>query len=287
MSTKNLSKSVIQGGRSGYFKTEVFARIREERSAERTYLRHVAVDPDYDDENVQPLRRPAVVDQKDKLNPIYRFLDSRLGRRWDDVRSELFAKFDTRTTPGRHVLFDHLLKSVDEIPRPSGTREEDLAPGRRHSTYFLDAEGLLCKRKGWGFRGRRSYPRWKPVDWDGITCWLGNRKVGRCGAKFTWFVPTTGPNRVRAIYERNEIVYARLDEWGSVVRDPILHDPNDIRYRRYGHPTSAIRLAIVSYRQSRCLDAAEEKYFRDLRPDVQDKLLKFAPNSPSAVTGYR
>ena len=271
MSTKNLSKSVIAGGRSGYYKSEVARLACEERSAQRTYLRHIILNPEHDDDVVHPIRRPSNVDFKDKLNPIYRFLDSRVGQMWNDVRSELFTKFDIRTTPGRHVLFDHLLKSVSE----NADSDVDFL----FKPYFVDACGRLCRRDSQanGRRVRRDGNKCKPINWVAIAAWLGNRKLGRCGDRHTWFVPTHRNARVRAMAERaltGPIIYAVLDE----NRDVIYDKPSPRVSGKYMFtPPPTIVAARVSFRQSRRLDEVEEAYFCKLPEDVRAKILAQAP----------
>jgi hypothetical protein len=71
----------------------------------------------------------------DKLGPAYRWLEAQSGRPWNKVRSELFARFDTRTTAGRHIVFDHLLRSVEREPHRSQHRHDML----------VDRHGLLQK----------------------------------------------------------------------------------------------------------------------------------------------
>src|SRR5208337_231027 len=138
MATRSLARTVIEGGRCGYYKSECNESIRGERAANRVYLRAVANDPEHAEDHVEPRRKVVSVCFKDKLHPIYKFLDSKVGRDWNTVRSELFAKFDTRTTPGRHVLFDHLLRDVRESLEPLD---------HEYAKYFVDAEGTLCKEK--------------------------------------------------------------------------------------------------------------------------------------------
>jgi hypothetical protein len=118
MATKNLARTVIEGGRTGYYKSSVETLTSEERAATKEFLRTVRNDPERADEIVNPVRKPVSVSFADKLRPMYRFMDSKLGQNWSKVRSELFRRFDTRTTPGRHVLFDHLLRDVTEGPLP-------------------------------------------------------------------------------------------------------------------------------------------------------------------------
>lgn len=49
----------------------------------------------------------------ENLAPLRRFLRSRLGRRWDDVRSEICALLSVRSAVQKHVL-DHVKQMVEE-----------------------------------------------------------------------------------------------------------------------------------------------------------------------------
>tara|TARA_B100000745_G_scaffold294597_1_gene237799 strand:- start:10038 stop:10799 length:762 start_codon:yes stop_codon:yes gene_type:complete len=51
----------------------------------------------------------------DRLNPIYRFLEKRLGQQWDAVYSEISAHTDMRSVMGEHLRL-HLKWVVDEHP---------------------------------------------------------------------------------------------------------------------------------------------------------------------------
>lgn len=171
MATKNLARTTIEGGRCGYYKMEVAARAAAERTATRSFLRKVARDDDDAEGLADPRRLPVRVCFSDKLGPSERFLDSCCGRPWRKVREELFARFDIRTTAGRHILFDHVLPEVE------GDR-------RWRPRYFIDRHGIL-RRSFY----ERAQPAWQWFDEAPVFAWLGDRRITRAGDRFTWWVP--------------------------------------------------------------------------------------------------
>jgi len=133
MATKNLARTVIEGGRTGYSK---WGR-RASNGAHRTRGRRVSgalvggADAEF---TLYPARKAVWREFNDKLCPAKRWLATQVGRPWNKARSELFARFDIRTTPGRHIVFDHLLPEVE---------------GRRWRPrdYVVDRSGILRKVK--------------------------------------------------------------------------------------------------------------------------------------------
>ena|SRR5204863_621192 len=120
MSTKNLSRTVIEGGRTHY---SAWARRHSnglDRVREREVSTRLLRSTDFDGE-AYPGRPSVYRAFHDKLGPAARWLQSQVGRPWVKVRSELFARFDTRTTAGRHILFCHVLPAV-EVGRKGGLR---------------------------------------------------------------------------------------------------------------------------------------------------------------------
>ena len=198
MSTKNLARTAIEGGRCGYYQSEVRAQKRSERAALRTYLR------DPDEARAAPIRKPVYKCFSDKLSPVERYLDSQAGRPWNNVRSELFQRFDTRTTPGRHVLFDHVLRDVEEY-RTWG-RER----------FRVDDHGIL--RIGDRTRDRR--PRPEPFDRRAVERFLGARQIRRHGERFVWLAPMGGKRvNVHALVGHDGVAYVARDENGQPIRD--------------------------------------------------------------------
>src|SRR5262245_32814527 len=104
MSTKYLARTVIEGGRARYNRYE----RRHSNSSERRKETVVSTQLLRSEEPgmaVYPVRKVVYKGFRDKLSPAERWLESQVGRPWSKVRSELFARFDTRTTAGRHIVF--------------------------------------------------------------------------------------------------------------------------------------------------------------------------------------
>jgi len=133
MATKNLSRTVIEGGRT---RGNTWQR-RTSNGVQRSSALRVSgslvsgADADF---TIYPVRRVVYPQFNDKLGPAERWLASQVGRPWNKARSDLFARFDVRTTPGRHIVFDHVLPEVEGAPR-------------RRSDYVVDHVGILRKVK--------------------------------------------------------------------------------------------------------------------------------------------
>jgi hypothetical protein len=114
MSTKNLARTVIEGGRDGSSKWDRRFGLQMLRARNHTFCRRAIRDTDFADDNVYPVRHITWggVSHKDKTNPCDRFLISRAGRPWNKVHSEICKKFDRRKLAGRHVTEDHLIARV-------------------------------------------------------------------------------------------------------------------------------------------------------------------------------
>src|SRR5262249_38006713 len=139
MSRKDLSRTVIEGGRSH---RNVFDRRhshRTERARVRTWLDKASHDVEEAEASV-PRHRPRVHKGfSDKLGPAHRWLESQVGRPWSKVHAELIARFDARTTAGRHILHDHLL---------SDGAVGGMEGGRFRPEFVVDARGIL-RRSLW------------------------------------------------------------------------------------------------------------------------------------------
>lgn len=153
MSKKNLARTAIEGGRSAMSKWQRKNSNKELRAKETSYLKAVEKDPEVWDEDEYPVRRTVGKEFHDKLGPVYRYLQSQVGRPWDKVRSEVFEKFDARTTAGRHILHDHLLSLVEY--NELGFRKAyynywkflDQRESFSSREYYVDKNGLLQLKK--------------------------------------------------------------------------------------------------------------------------------------------
>lgn len=201
MSTKNLARTVIEGGRYGYNKWERRHSHAEVRAQERDYLNEVMIDLEAADEKEIDPPRHIPKGFTDKLAPMYRWLEAQVGRPWNEVRSEVFTKFDTRTTAGRHITFDHLLREVVETDSGFDDRGfianpdiETLNSRKRYwsfSEYYVDTDGFLRKTdieyRAW----RRSrYQSVSEQEYRDAESWLNNRMVMEQGGKYYWLSPT-------------------------------------------------------------------------------------------------
>lgn len=240
MATRNLARTAIEGGRCGHYKSEVRTHKRIERAALRAYLRR----GDFLGE-AAPVREPVDACFSDKLSPVRRYLRSRRGRSWNAVRSELFTRFDTRTTPGRHVLFDHVLREVEE--------------DRRWRPRFRVEEGILV-----AYTYERRQARSARVDLRAVASWLAGRRVKRDGDRFVWVAPGGRRPNVHAYFEddhRARLFYVALDERGRPLR---YWDEIYLRWH-YHQP-------VVGWHVKRQLSRAEEAYLLALPAKVIEQI---------------
>lgn len=135
MSTKDLSRSIIEGGRAQRNKDYRQNKTQKHRAENRRFSMKARSLLDPDDMGVTPKREAVGKDFADKLGSAERWLASHIGESWDSVFSELCHRFDTRTVAGRHAVIDHMLGWV-------------CLPGEmyRFSTrFFVDDDGILRK----------------------------------------------------------------------------------------------------------------------------------------------
>jgi hypothetical protein len=171
MSTKNLARTVIEGGRSRGNARMRWSSNAEHRAGERQALSQLALAFELDDLVVRP-RRVVGAWFADKLGPAERWLRAQSGRPWGAVRGELFTRFDIRTTAGRHIVFCHVLPWV-----------EDRGRGRRWR-FHVDGHGVLCASP----RGARRLPRVHlPRPERELVRWLAGRRIGARGSVLFWF----------------------------------------------------------------------------------------------------
>jgi len=135
VSRKNLSRTVIEGGRYRYNRWDRRQSNGDERASTRQWIDRVIVDGDVADETVAPPRRHVYRSFYDKLAPAKRWLAAQVGRPWNKVYAELRARFDARTIAGQHVVNDHMLHWVYRGNRAHAWRHD------RH--FVVDAHGIL------------------------------------------------------------------------------------------------------------------------------------------------
>lgn len=302
MSTKRMSKTVIEGGRGRHNKFERYQSNAEVRAAKRDYIKEVMVDPEYAYEDEIPERRAVYKDFRDKLRPIYRWLDSKVGRRWDEVRSEVFEAFDTRTTAGRHILFDHLLKEVvdsesgfDDRGRMANPEIPVIHLKKQNyywsfADYYVDEEGILCAREDRHRRRYRYQPEATPTEqeYKDTEAWLQNRMVIEKDGKLYWAVSTEGiwlgtffePNRVYDRWSQHELYYYVRDsgEHEEIYwRPDVFYHDRQVSYKVKTCGTYWKKMdQPYSFRQRGELNAQDIKTFRSFKSRIRRLILAYS-----------
>ncbi len=178
MATRDLSQTVTEGGRREYNKFERRKFTRQERHETKALLREIRNNPLLLENSIAPLRQKEPIDQADKLGPMWRWLDSQVGKEWNKIYSAIRHEFDTRTTPGRHIVFDHLLSTI-------------LFPDMSESERFFKthtikpADGTLTRIPPKRFSWERDLTSYGPEVFE----WLQDRYIGKRGKFLFWFIP--------------------------------------------------------------------------------------------------
>jgi hypothetical protein len=161
----------------------------------------------------QGMRRPHNTRQfSDRLGPLKRFLRSRVGRRWDDVRSEICAGLSTGSTTHQHILSHigdfvrvHLERGADGRLYDIGRR---FARGPVDGLYVDPDTGILAwagDRRPWHWSPRKKVeePEIRRIDGKPY------RRINGC-----WFegVEQELPP-VTTIFERDEDGHPKFDEY--------------------------------------------------------------------------
>jgi len=143
----DMNEVIVETGRSGM----------RERKGELRVIQNYARTEDYEGfpthESMSRHRYSSWRSMGDKLNPLRRYLRANLGRKWDDVYSEIRAVNDKRSILGFHLL-THLAQYID-LGKPKYWRNR----------FFEDENGILREypTKPWRTRNREEL-RLRPVE---------------------------------------------------------------------------------------------------------------------------
>lgn len=292
MSVKKLDKTVIEGGRHSYNKWERRFSSKKQRAQTREYLSNVSKNTDFADVYSEPNRDKVSKEFSDKLGPMYRWLHTQVGRIWNDVRSEIAEKFDSRTTAGRHILYDHLLSSVDEVPDAKYKRysfgTDTYTQSHYKNDFYVDEAGVLRQKT---FIPRDSHKAIK-FDTQRLANWLSGRVVGKAGEKLFWFVPADknkkrgGTTRKwKTEWTRNKY-YTYYGSYGSYGLTYLYYysEPIYVKNKEGGleiigyKPTW--KEGYPNFRQDRKLDDKDLQFWNSVPEWYQTKILEFSPTYP-------
>jgi hypothetical protein len=180
MAKKNLARTAIEGGRYHHNSWERRHSHGIARAREREVLGRLTADPSAADEIAGPARKRVRKMFYDKLRPVERWLARQAGRPWNDVYSEIKKRFDSRTTAGRHILYDHLLAYVEIGERHGWPWRGNMAVG---------SDGILRIQDGFRWQRKRVRERGVWVGREALARFSGGRRIGRQGEIWFWFVP--------------------------------------------------------------------------------------------------
>lgn len=301
MSKKNLARTAIEGGRHRSNKWDRRYSHAETRADEKAYIGEVTKDLenfyDYDIPKIRPVGKGFT----DKLGPMYRWLHSQIGRPWNDVRSEVTSTFDTRTTAGRHIVYDHLLTSVEVTPNHNYGRYyrtlEDRTTSYSYHDYYVDDAGLL--------QMKTYIKRKTPIPYfntNQIANWLSGRVVGKVGKKTFWFVPTGKSKKHRGSFGSQQWI----TQWGGTKTGYYYYQNHGLRflflsreavYKKDANGQTALvngsaviesytpiwRDATPEFRQDRKLNEKELAFWNTIPEYYQIKVLERSPTYPFPI----
>jgi hypothetical protein len=207
MATKNLARTVLEGGRDTYSK--LYRRLRN-RSERRLRF-------DLEGDVVRQRSLAGSTGFADCLAPLKRWLGSNVGRGWSNVYHEFCERFDERTMKGWHVR-DHLLGMLG-----AGRFSWD-------GPFLVDDRGILRRRPRprWARRNRISH-----AEKASAMAWAAGRMIIVHGEVAFWTArviddpaPTSAKGR--------RLTAAELATWKALAPDlqqELTYDPEAIRRR--------------------------------------------------------
>jgi hypothetical protein len=208
MATKNLARTVVEGGRHRYSKLYRKLRNRSERR-----LR-------FDLEGDVMHGRERVAGSggfADRLAPLERWLGSHVGHGWSNVYHEFCERFDERTMKGWHVR-DHLLGML-------GTGRFSWG-----GSFLVDDRGILRRRdrRRWERRDRIS-----PDEKAKALAWAAGRRVIVRGEVAFWTARVLD-NLAQTSGQGRRLTVSELAAWRALAPDlqrELTYDAEAIRRR--------------------------------------------------------
>jgi hypothetical protein len=253
MSTKRLSRTVLEGGRANFNKFERNQSHKTERAQTRYFLSRCLRDSEDAEEIVTPVRPKVHKAFTDKLSPVYRWLDKQVGKGWPKTYRRLKEKFDDRTLAGFHIVHQHMLDVI-------GTEIEEKEIDRTYNYYYIDSNNILRKSSFAGYRrrfisGSRNYLPMEEK--DDLLRWVQNRHIGFVDGVLCWFAPTTAGMHA-GWNERHGLVFST---WTYAYRND-----DDLEFTMLGR-----------------MSKADVNHFRALPDWVRNKLIESSPMKKERV----
>lgn len=206
MATKNLARTIVEGGRAQHMRYAEKYYTRSERRRTSDFLRRVMYNHDLWDSEPVPIRKHDYKDFADKTAALNRFLRTHCGRPWDQVWSTLCRNHDSRTLKGWHLVRDHAQRLVERADTHRA----------KHASFVIDAEGNL--REGYkGYTRSRWHGTPRPtVGSTEIEAWRAGRRVGLRGNTLFWFVRSGRDPFPDSLRQDRRLTLDELKFWNSL-----------------------------------------------------------------------
>lgn len=175
MSTKRLSRTIIERGKRGSDKEERRQQIIKSRQKARIFC------ATYCEDKIEPFyeARHYYREFGDRLAALYKFLEANVGKPWNDVFSKLCAIRSRKTIQGHHFI-EH---AKGLVFTSTGAHHD-----ARFSYGFYIEDGILYFNERWR---RPKYSRLSKEISKRYEDWIGNRKIRLVGSKYFWCEPVT------------------------------------------------------------------------------------------------
>jgi hypothetical protein len=149
MSTKNIARTALEGGRVKSNKNERRLSNRYERKDTRRLMRRIIKDLEFADDCVMPERQPLRKDSICKMSaPTRWFVKRAMGLTAEEIRGMLLRSFDTRSHCCRHLVYQHLM------PRQFGNSPELHVPIKGRPELGFDEDDVFGECIFWLWAGR-------------------------------------------------------------------------------------------------------------------------------------
>ncbi len=267
MSTKNIARSIIEGGRTRGYKDTRDEQKRSERHNFKQFLNQVKIDSEIYDDGKDPVHEEPLdtyqFDEKfaDKISPLKRWVEKKNGKGWNNTFSEIKEKFNTDTTPGRHIVEDHLLNEFqfDWHDHKFGYRKDDL---------IINENGIIKKAKSDKIIRLNYYYK---IDYEKTERWLGYKKIKLINEQPFWFVDSDKVGaKAKFNFYNNKFYYFTEDQLSEIKKNRYYSFPISILSNDYNKQIFLVRPYFV---KSRSLNKEEMKFWNNLSNGTREKII--------------
>lgn len=276
MATKNLSRTIIEGGRYNFEKMERKRSIRAERRQAKDFCQKALQDEEADNLIEAYGGKTSYHAQRDKLQPLQRFLEKNVGRGWNNVYSELKGRFDERNIKGYHLLNDHIRENVDGAGGKFQGCPIDPSDGVwGYKAFYIDNNRILRK---YPQREARSKDRISDAEYNRMLDFLATRKIMRNGGIICWVEPCDPGKALKVFFGRWRALC-----WSYLVREWESYPEGTLDYwgREVHGYWKRTTIGETNFRNGRELTATEMAEWNRFSELAQSAML-----SESACTSY-